>query len=400
MAQAVFTGPVISLGPLAGGPRGGAPIEYSDEIGPSLLWNGFGLPLAGSANGSKDKKGTGALRALLASPNFPFVNQILATGGAGITTAGHAVSGVGLPLITTFAAGVAPGAPVNTPSGLQSGVALDMGYTTGTTSNSSTTISSIPAADIWRFVPGQFISVGGAGAGGGVFFAQVVSVGATSIVVSPGPLTSQAGAPIGPVAGDPNQYGWTPSAYSPLTNAGSGRYLNPDCGGARGVGITGVAGGSGGNVTISGLDMYLQPQSEIIAVAAGAGTTYGVKTYKVILSAVPAFTDANNYTVVTSDLIGVALAAVNDGYPFTVWSNGVTYAGSVFQFADFTNPATQTTKDPRGGIQLSTKGPVSGASGAGPNGTNRFQLMQQLNPAQVFMASATNYQVLYGVTPA
>jgi hypothetical protein len=401
MAQAVFTGPVIALGPVAGAPRGGPPIEYSDEIGPSLLWNGVGLPLAGSATGSKDQKGPGSLRALLASPNFPFLNQILATGGASVTTAGHANSGTAFPLVTAFAAGITAGCPVITPTGLQVGVGLDTGWSSGTAASGSSTITAIPATDIWRFYPGQWISIGGAGAGGAVLFARVTAIASgTSITISTPALTSQSTAAIGNVAGNPNSYAWAPIAYSALQAAGSGLFVNPDCGGARGVGVTGVAGGSGGNVTITGVDIFGQVTSEIIAAAAGAATTYGVKTYKVILSAVPAFTDANNYTVVTSDLIGCPLVQVNDGYPFTVWSNGAAYTTAVFQFADLTNPATQTTKDPRGAVQLSAKGPVNGGGGTGPNGSLRFTLMQQLNPAQAFLASPTNYQVLYGVTPA
>ena len=105
MAQAAFTGPLLSLGPLAGGPRGGAPIEYSDEIGPSLIWNGLGLPLA-NGGGSKDRKEQGAFRAALMSDVVCVCNAILQPGGVALTAAANAVTGTPLALATATIAGV------------------------------------------------------------------------------------------------------------------------------------------------------------------------------------------------------------------------------------------------------------------------------------------------------
>jgi hypothetical protein len=398
MAQASFVGPLISLGAVAGGQAGqGPPLEYSDEIGPSLFWNGHGLVAPGGP-GSKDQKGSGAFRALFMNDSFCATNAILATGGAVLTVAGNATSGTPLPLITAFAAGTAPGAPVLTPSGPQTGVAIDMGFGTGAATATSPTITSI--ADPWRYFPGMFVSLGGCGAAAAVLFAKVIAVGTTSITLDRPVVTSQATTPIGHVAGNPNSYGFQPQYYSNSFGAGSGRFVNPDCGAARGVGVTGVASGTGGNVLIQGLDVWLQPQSEIIAATAGATTVYGNKTYKVLLSATPQFTDAHNYTVVTSDLVGLPIALVNDGFLPQVLSNGAAYTTSVNQFADFTNPATTATKDPRGAVQLSAKGPNGGASGTGPNGSLRFTIIQSLNAAQVLVASPTNYAALYGVVPA
>lgn len=401
MAQSAFTGPVISLGGVAGGPQGSNPIEYSDEIGPSLLWNGLGVVMGGQ-KGSKDRKGAGALRAVYLNSTYCACNAVLIAGGTALTTAANAVNGTPLALTTTFAAGVAPLCPVSVPgSGIVNGVAMDMGFATAATTATSATIT---ITEPWRFYVGMWISLGGCGTSGAVQFASIVTVTATTLVLDRAIITSQTAAPIGHVSGNPGAYGFTGSAYSNSIGAGSGRFFNPDCGVARGVAVLGVTGGAGGNILIKGLDINMQPQSEVIAATAGATTTYGVKTYKVLLSATPQFADAHNYTIQNSDLIGFPFAVVaGDGFPPLVLTSttGATtaYTTSVTQAADFTNPATTATKDPRGGVQLSAKGPNSGASGTGPNGTNRFTITAQLNAAQVFAATTVNYQALYGVTP-
>src|SRR5208282_759849 len=111
MAQSVFTGPLIALGGLAGGQRGSAPAEYSNEIGPSLFWNGVGL-LDQNGVGSKDKKGAGAFKALLMAAPIIAVNAAPVAGGAALTVAAGATSGTPLVNISTFAAGLAPNLPV------------------------------------------------------------------------------------------------------------------------------------------------------------------------------------------------------------------------------------------------------------------------------------------------
>jgi hypothetical protein len=181
-------------------------------------------------------------------------------------------------------------------------------------------------------------------------------------------------------------------------NGGAGRFLLPDCGCARGVGVTGVAGGAAGAMLIQGLDLYMRPQSEIISVAAGAGTTYGRKTYKVLLSATPQFSSANNYSVVTSDLIGLPIALLPNEPALVITVAGAARTGDFLQYADLTNPATTSTGDPRGAVQLSAAGPNAG-TGATPDGVSRFVIVMTLNPAQVLGANALNPGTLFGVNP-
>ena len=393
MGQSAFTGPIISLGGFAGAPRGGPPAENSIEIGPSMFWQGMGL-LAMDGRGSKDQKGAGAFPALFMSSSILALSQVIQPAGLALTQAANAVNGVSLPITPTYAAGRAPG----TPYGGQIGVGIETGFAVGsvTAGNAAVTVA---ANDIWRFQPGQFISIAGGGPAGAMWFTKVTSASGTSVSVNPAPVTTQGAAAIGTFAGDPSQYGFTlPVSYSPFMNGGAGRFLLPDCGCARGVGVTGVAGGAAGNVLIQGRDLYMRLQSEIIAVPAGAATTYGRKTYKMLLAATPQFSSANNYTVVTSDLIGLPLSLLPNEPAPVISEAGTPRTGDFVQYADLTNPATTSTGDPRGAIQLSAAGPGAG-TGAAPDGTSRFTIVMNLNPAQVLGANAFNPGTLFGVAP-
>ena len=67
--------------------------------------------------------------------------------------------------------------------------------------------------------------------------------------------------------------------------------------------------------------------------------------------------------------------------------------------ADTTYPATQLTGDPRGGLQLTANGPLTGPTGTPPtlNGTSLLVVDQRLNPLQVALATTVNPGPLTGV---
>jgi hypothetical protein len=247
----------------------------------------------------------------------------------------------------------------------------------------------------------MILSIAGAGPGGSMLFAQVTAIGGpgvNSITISSPAQASSAGAQIGTYFGDPSAYAFKP-AYSAFMNGGAGRFLMPDCGCARGVGVVSVAGSPAGNILIQGLDIYMRPQSELIASAAGAGTAYGKKAYKVLLAATPQFTAGQNYTVVTSDLIGLPLSVLPNQLAPAIRMAGADYSGdAVTQYADLTNPATTLTGDPRGAFQLSPAGPNAGG-GAGPDGLSAFVIVITLNPAQVLSSNQFNPGPLFGVPP-
>ena len=393
MGQSVFTGPVISAGGFAGAPPGSQPAEYSVEIGPSIFWQGTGLLAPGV--GSKDQKGMGAFPALFLSSSIIALSQVIQGAGVALTQAGIATTGVPLPITPTYAAGRAPG----TPYGGQLGVGIETGFAAGITTANSGAVT-VAANDAWRFAAGQFVSIAGAGPGGAMLMTKITAVAGTTLTINPPASTSQAAAAIGSFSGDPSSYGFTlPVNYAPSMNGGAGRFLLPDCACARGVGVTTLAGTPGGTILIQGLDIFMRPTSELLTLAAGAGTTYGRKTYKVLLSATPNFTTTSNVTVVTSDLIGLPIAVLpNEPVP-VITEAGAARTGDPLQYADLTNPATTTTGDPRGAVQLSAAGPNGAAAGATPDGVSRFVIVMMLNPAQVLGANQFNQGTLFGVAP-
>jgi hypothetical protein len=119
-----------------------------------------------------------------------------------------------------------------------------------------------------------------------------------------------------------------PIAAYPFLAGGPGLFLDPRQAITRAVAITGVAGGTGGAITVAGWGPYGQPMRETIAAGAGAVTTYGKKCFKAIGTVTPGFTDAtHNYSVGTADVFGFAFRS-------TIWEetevfwNGAAMAAS------------------------------------------------------------------------
>lgn len=118
---------------------------------------------------------------------------------------------------------------------------------------------------------------------------------------------------------------------------------------ARAVGITAAAGASGTVVfTVRGYDIYGYPMSEAITAAANT-QTLGKKAFKYIASVTPSATDAQNYSVDTTDIFGFGLRADTFGYTQIFFNAiGIAAASTGFVGADATSPATTTTGDVRG----------------------------------------------------
>jgi len=112
--------------------------------------------------------------------------------------------------------------------------------------------------------------------------------------------------------------------------------------------ITGVSSGAGGAFLVTGLDVYGYTVTQTITVAAGANTVNGLKAVKAIISVVPQFTDAHNYSVGFADIFGFGILASFFGDVQIVWNNAVVTASTGFTAADTTSPATAATGDVRG----------------------------------------------------
>lgn len=116
----------------------------------------------------------------------------------------------------------------------------------------------------------------------------------------------------------------------------------------RCVSITGAASGTGGNILVSGYDIYGYPMSELIAMTAGATTKNSKKAFKVVTSVVPQFTDAHNYSVGTADIFGLGLFENLWEGTIIRWNGAMITASTGFVAGDTTSPATTTTGDVRG----------------------------------------------------
>lgn len=169
---------------------------------------------------------------------------------------------------------------------------------------------------------------------------------------------------------------------------GSKSAIDPTTTIARAVEIVASAAASGGHFLVQGFDLYGNPQTENIN-AAGNATTAGKKAWKFIQSVTPKFTDPQNYSVGTTDVIGLPWRADVYGYVNATFNN-VPVVAPTFVAADTTSPATATTGDVRGTITLPSAS----------DGTKSLQIAMGLSPANAKALTPTNFVGLFGVTPA
>jgi len=179
------------------------------------------------------------------------------------------------------------------------------------------------------------------------------------------------------------------NSRTPFGQIGSVQLWNPSALTARAVAVTGSSSATGGNILISGYDIYGYPMSEVIAAPASATTVNGKKAFKYIASVTPQFTDAHNYSVGTTDIYGFpfrtdSFADVIINYSASLNPTQITSAtGYVAAVSTF---ATTTTGDVRGTYALQT---------AASTGANRLFVRQ--TPLVYNISTATG---LFGVTQA
>ena len=139
----------------------------------------------------------------------------------------------------------------------------------------------------------------------------------------------------------------------------------------RAVTITGASGATSSVFTVRGYDIYGYPMTENISGSASTTAT-GKKAFKFIKSVTPATTSSGgNYSVGTSDVIGLPLRAdsfgelvVNAGASLTATTLVTAATGFVASDQTF---ATATTGDVRGTYALQT---------ASSTGANRYVIRQ------------------------
>ena len=146
--------------------------------------------------------------------------------------------------------------------------------------------------------------------------------------------------------------------------------------------VGGAAGCSGGTFTVSGYDYLGTLMTQTITVAAGTSTGWSTKAFKHIASVTPNFTDANNYSVGTSDVFGFALRSMAWELTMVAWAGSTMTSNTGWVAAD-TATATATTGDVRGTIQTSASG---GGSGIGATVSNGSLSSLALTGRRLFMA--------------
>lgn len=393
MALSMQSGPVIITG------NTNPSFNQEPDSGPSLHFQGSGVldprmvAKIGIAPGAEYVYG-------FYGPSYvPLVDAVpVASAAANLVAAATATSGTAMTLLGQQS-GVSPNIPV-VPFGqsvLASNVvkclAVDFGFTTGTTVATSASITAIPAAAIKFFYVGQPLIVSGAGASANnPLICRVVSIGATSIVVDTAAGQSVTGAQIG--TSDISQitaWPWQAGGAVALFDA-----TQAICRSWRVV--SNNAGDTGWTMTARGYDIYGQPLTETINVSANA-TAWGKKAFKYFTSFTPTKSGSTTGTlsVGTSDVLGLALLSSFFEYTNIYWNQAFQTAATGWLTGDTTSPATATTGDVRGTVQLGTSGGGTGYT-TSPNGSIRLAVFMSLPQYNAVRANNLNYATMFGVT--
>lgn len=422
MATSIFDGPLHVPGTMQAflAAYFGSPVaDPNSDAGPSLFYQGTGI-LDPRLVYLKDKvQGyTGVVQSFTAQSQYRSIGQIpAAIGTANVAAAANVVSGTAMTLAAA-STGITLNVPIRPFSNSLNGavpvtaaIALDFGFAFG---NCTAASASITVADSAAFTPGMPLVIGGVGNGAGTIplltqVATIVDATHITVIAAAVPAATNATAPIG--TGDlwgPSPNGFPmPQAACPFVAAGPGLFLDGRQGVTRALSITGAAASVGGTFTARGWDIYGQPMSETITVGA-ATIGYGKKCFKYVGSVTPNFTDAHNYSVGTSDVFGFALRSGLWEEAQVAWAGTMMTTNTGWLVFDGTSPATPTTGDVRGVIQISTGGGGTGITASASNGTvvnlamsgRRLEMRQVISPVAMFLATPAAPQTLTGVTQA
>ena len=421
MTNTNFRGPVNSMGALEDA-TSGAP-----DDGPSLMYQGTMFPALRDATFAKDGVGGGRTVGFLDNPqvvvvdNIPQAATTTLIAAANNTTTAAITNGVPMVLSTTAAGNthagspsIATGVPIipfgsSTP--VTAAIALDFGFTTGTTAAASTTVVVV---DSTLFTVGQWLVIGGAGNSGktAALITQVATIAnATTITINPASLGTLTNAPIGSgnlfnnLSPPSTQFGpatSTANAATPHWLAGMFRSFDPLQAISRNVAIATInTSGAGGAFLVSGWDVHHQAMSESITVtAATTVSAYGKKAFKYIKSVVPQFSDSTgSYSVGVGDVFGFPIRADRFEAASNYSWNGILATNATGFLAAVTSASSTTTGDVRGTLQISPLGGGSvSVSGVTSNSTSRLWMCQIINLWNDVAGTPTNTAPFYGVT--
>ncbi len=417
MTDTAHRGPISNLGSMED-----SPTTIDVEDGPTYSYQGYVISDLRQTPFPKDGVGPGRVSAYLCGADMVTVDNIPSTSSTTILAAAATTLAATAMTLVTIAPGNAtagvpsaatgvPIIPFGSSTVVTAAIALDFGFTTGTTTAAS---STVPVNITTLFTQGQWIAIGGAGnsAKTATLLTQVTAVNATTINISPAALGSLVGAPIGranlfnSLSPPSTQFGPTSPVATAVDNhaaAGLFKVFDPLSAICRGVSVQAInTAGAGGAFVVNGWDVHFQAMSETVNVtSATAGVFYTKKAFKYIKSVIPAFTDtASSYSVGVSDVFGFPIFARRAESVY--WSMGgvnQTSSGG-YTAPDLTNPATSSTGDVRGTLQVGTLGGSATNFGSASNSVRRLYI-QQTPPLQDTVGGTPNNTVpFYGITQA
>jgi hypothetical protein len=423
MADTNFRGPINAMGALEGDAGTTATVLPLD--GPSNSYQGWGLldprafPFAkdgfrpGQAPAffiQNDIYALDAIPQAAASNTLAVASQITAATGMNLAT-------VGVTNFSSGAASLAVGVPI-IPQGTTvvttASIALDFGFTSGTSIANSTALT---VADNTLFTVNQWLVVGNVGNSTATRslttqVQQIHSSNTTTIYVSPAPATAM-GVPIGQASLYGSDLVALGTQFGPQTatanshnfggriQGGLGRYMNPREMLARGISVQAstVADGTA-TILVSGWDVWGQAMTELLT-ASGTTPVYGKKAFKYVQSAVPqavGTTVSATYTIGISDVFGFPFRADQPEH-VTVQAGGTSVANVVGITTAVITVATNTSGDVRGSVQVSGLGggtPISAVSTS--NNVKRLFVIQSPGVWNELFTTPNNLRPMFGTT--
>ena len=428
MADSNFRGPISGMGSLEVNAGTTASVEPLD--GPSGFYQGAALLDIRGTPFLKDGTSPGRQAAFLGQslitvdgiPQAAATNVIVAAASYVTATANLTIIAAGVTNSSQPSQNIAvmvPIVPQGTSVVTTAPMALDFGFSCGTCTANSTAVA---VTDNTKFTVGQWICIGNAGnaAGTASLLTQVMAIATangTGINVSPAPAITIA-APIGQA----DLYGATlfpptanygpsspvPTRVAPSSQAGLFKIHNPAEMLGRCVSITVQAIASSAQswtAIVTGWDVWKQFMTESIPVSVTSTsptfTGYGKKAFKFINSINVTMQTTSTVSVGIGDTFGFPIRA---DYPYqvTVFAGSTSVVSSVgFTAAVSTtgSPASNTTGDVRGTIQLSSLGagtPIT--SVATSTGTTRLSIIQDIGMWNLISATPLNQVPMFGNT--
>ncbi len=410
MAETIVQGPLVSGGSLLNN-------NVAPTDGPEIQYQGSILPDPRFSPMNKDGMAPGRVKGYPLAPAIAVIDAIpsmTTTANIAAAQAPSTTAGIALTLVTAqagTAAGVtvaAPGIPI-IPLGttrVVTALAIDFGFTTGTTAANSSTIvvvdNSLFSLGQWVVIPG----VNGTTTAAMITQVQSISTNTTVITVLPAPLTALTNVPIGqgnlysqllPPASQFGPAAASANAAEPYRVAGFGLAFDPAQGVARALTAQAASIGSGTtSLLVSGYDIYGVPMTELF-VCDGTTIQNGKKAFKYVTSIVTTGTAATTVTpanvqVGVSDVFGLHLRSDKSEY-VSVSLGGTSSINAVGWVKALSTTSNASTVDVRGTVNASS-------AIASTNGARRLVIVQSMPMTNMLNATPLATAALYGTPQA